>query len=107
MPKTEEITLPTIPKPTQEEIQYAHQIIETITKACEKVTQSHGQQQIKLADQLVLELLKNYPELVEAILTITPPEHRSVIYNFALSIKEPIKIWLSNIQQVKSPLLSQ
>ena len=79
---------------TEEQITWAYNVLESFREAFDKVAATKNPtEKLNLTRQLNQEYLENLPKLCEAIMLLTPLEHRQVVYNFFLSYAGVYESW--------------
>ncbi len=66
---------------SQAQIDYAYQVLTALTEAIDRTAADP-----KLLQQLKAEALQKAPEIFDALMCITPPEHRPIIYELFKSL---------------------
>ncbi len=70
----------------EQQVDYAYQVIQALIEGIDKTAAKPEK-----LEQLKKELVENLPEIFEAVMTITQPEHRHLIYELFKSITNLIR----------------
>jgi len=79
------------PSPTalsEQEVLYSCKLLYAVADAINRVAENP-----QLTSQLTTELLTKSPQILDALLTITQPKFRVVVYDLAESVLKLVKIW--------------
>ena len=76
-------------KNRSEDIDYAYAVIDVVAESMDKVAA-----QPELAHQFVGELLQKMPNLIDALMTLTYPEHRKMMAKLISSSSRMCGAWL-------------
>jgi len=75
-------------KSQESDIDYAYKVIDAVTEAMDRVAAKP-----ELAQAFMFDLLKKMPELVDALMGITMPEHRQKMAELVRSSARMLAIW--------------
>ena len=90
------------PKALLTEEDWAYQVFDSFVEAFNRVASSKPEETDRLMNQLKIEFLKKMPDLFEALMILTKPEHRPVIYEFFKSFVAVIKRWSQSKKTLKN-----
>ena len=71
----------------EQQVDYAYQVTQALIEAIDKTAAKPEK-----LNQLKKELIENLPEIFEAVMTVTQPEHRHLIYELFKSITNLIRV---------------
>ena len=72
----------------ESDVDYAYKVIDAVTEAMDRVAAKP-----ELAQAFMFDLLKKMPELVDALMGITMPEHRQKMAELVRSSARMLAIW--------------
>ena len=75
-------------KSQESDIDYTYKVIDAVTEAMDRVAAKP-----ELAQAFMFDLLKKMPELVDALMGITMPEHRQKMAELVRSSARMLAIW--------------
>ena len=76
-------------KSQESDIDYAYQVIDAVSEAMDRVEANPG-----LAQVFIVDLLTKMPELVDALIAITLPEHRQKMAEIVRSSSRMLASWI-------------
>jgi len=72
---------------------WAYAVIDAYVEAFNRVSSAKPEERKLLLKKLEYECLKKLPDLFEALMILTKPEHRPIIYEFFKSFIGALKVW--------------
>ena len=81
-------------KSQESEVDYTYKVIDAVTEAMDRVAAKP-----ELAQAFMFDLLKKMPELVDALMGITMPEHRQKMAELVRSSARMLVIWAKTIMK--------
>jgi hypothetical protein len=75
-------------KSQESDFDYTYKVIDAVTEAMDRVAAKP-----EMAQEFIVDLLKKMPELVDALMTVTMPEHRQKVAELVKSSSGMIAAW--------------
>jgi len=72
---------------------WAYAAIDAYIEAFNRVSSAKPEQREDLLNQLKYECLRKLPNLFEALMILTKPEHRPIIYDFFKALIGALEVW--------------
>jgi len=89
-------TIPLTTPATEEELIWACKVLDTISEAIDRAAAKP-----ELIPRLSIELIQKMPTMLDALLTITQPDCRVVVWDTATSVRKMIRAWVEQKQKSK------